>query len=219
MLKRDLPKVRRRGGRLIVEYRDQKAIYIGRDSLWELSEFFWQGNAVRQSRCGCYFLFEGKVDGTGIEFIRFGDINGETIAERSDGFMWLFVRPGTNEIYISLDDVPITNAALVAGSAEHMLEPGLATFLNVNPLLCATADIIKIYDDPRYARLRDFKFEVKAPDVDLGSGRRAVAKARHKHTNYDIMLQKAGGLLHPEPYERLRRGVDRIVKQTIRDGQ
>jgi hypothetical protein len=64
-----------------------------------------------------------------------------------------------------------------------------------------------------------FDFRVEVPSVPVGKGRRAENKVRHEHSNYDAMLKSAGGLLYPEIYETVRRGVDAIVADEMRRAQ
>lgn len=52
---------------------------------------------------------------------------------------------------------------------------------------------------------------IRAPTCPPVWGRRAENAVRHRHSNWDAMLRDAGGLLHVEPYETVRRGVDLLV--------
>jgi hypothetical protein len=116
----------------------------------------------------------------------------------------------------------MVNSALVLSAATKdnkslSLPPEVAKFLDVSPLLCDFEEIIAIHDNPRFARLRDFDFRIgdNLPD-NIGTGRRAENIVRHQHTNYDEMLRAAGGLLYPEQYEQVRKGVDLMVASCLR---
>jgi hypothetical protein len=208
------PKIRRRGDRVIFQRGDERRTYINhRNGLGRLVEVRRPGAhyVVTYSPCGKFALAKGERDGKPLQVAQ-DAATSELIAIKASLDGWLIADHEDPEaFFISIDDVPIGNQALIAGISKHQLDADLAKFLGINPLLCSNKDITAILDDPRYALVRDFRFSVTPLQCDLGAGRHAESKIRHEHTNYDAMLQRAGGLLHPEVYEHVRRGVDRIV--------
>jgi len=130
---------------------------------------------------------------------------------------WVFDHEG--RCFVSASEVPMGNRALILSIADEdklLLPEELAEFLDLVRLACDFKKIVAILDDPRFAILRDFDFRIEDLSVDIGVGRRAKNTVRHKLTNYDEMLEAGGGLLWPEVYEKVRRGVDLMVVGAIR---
>ena len=97
-----------------------------------------------------------------------------------------------------------------------LLPAELAEFLGVLRLVCDADKITAIHKDPRFAKLRNFDFRIENLPADIGIGRRAENTVRHDLTNYDEMLEAGRGLLWPEVYEKVRKGVDLMVAGAIR---
>ena len=83
--------------------------------------------------------------------------------------------------------------------------------MGVSPQVCDLDEVVAIDPNPRFARLREFNFRIEDLQANLRFGRCAENAARHKFNNYDAMLKAGGGLLYPEQYEQVRKGVDLVA--------
>jgi hypothetical protein len=179
---------------------------------------------VRTSDCHAYAMLKGVAKTPTYKWepiqwvISIDRDHGKKIAGRlSDKEPWFFAGDGDEFTYIAAEQVSFRNAALIAAARAYNMPPGLMEFLGFkSPMLCDGKIIGEIEESSRYALLRDFQFNISVPDRLVGNGRQAQNKVRHEHTNYDEMLQAAGGLLYPEQYETIRRGVDAIVASSLR---
>jgi hypothetical protein len=179
---------------------------------------------IQTSDCGAYVKFKGVAKTATYQWnpiqwiVSLDRSHGKKIAGRiSDDAPWFFADDSSNFTYIAAEQVPFRNSALIAAARAYNMPQGLMTFLGFkSPMLCDAKMVGEIQDSPRYALLRDFQFNISLPDKPVGNGRPAPSKVRHEYTNYDQMLQEAGGLLYPEQYETIRRGVDAIVASSLR---
>ena len=124
--------------------------------------------------------------------------------------------------FISISECGIGNKALLASFKQwRTIGSDLAQFLDVAEMLVPLEEVLAVHRDPRFAALKDFDFKVELPEQRL-SGRRAAAILRHRYSNWDEMLRvggrNVGGLLYPEQYDQVRRGVDRLMAATQRAG-
>jgi hypothetical protein len=91
-----------------------------------------------------------------------------------------------------------------------------AKFLALESTALCNGDMIReMQQSSHYALLRKYEFQSVTPDAPVGKGRRAENRVRHRYSNYEAMLACGGGLLKPDAYKVLRKGVDRIVKDEI----
>jgi hypothetical protein len=85
--------------------------------------------------------------------------------------------------------------------------------------VCRIGAFFEVVEDPRSRALLDLEFRITPPSTHVGKGRYAENRLRHEFTNWDQLLHEAGrntgGLLYPEQYALLRKGVDRIVAEHI----
>jgi hypothetical protein len=228
-------KLRRRGDRLIVTRGDQRMVfapspYKKARCLIEYSQTdVYHFTLTYGGDAGRFALASGtdsRFDDGGAEHVElvFDGQDGHPFRCRpaaikvADG-AWLFYETDGDDSYVSTSQTGITNAALLASSFAGRLDEDLAAFLGVNPTLCNVDDVEEFRSNHRYKALRDFKFQIAPPDKSIGKGRQAEAKFRHESTNYNKMLEAAGvdGLLWPETYEQVRKGVDRITKLALQE--
>jgi hypothetical protein len=215
-------KVQRRGNRLIVQRGDERAVLVGEPGEQRrVVEFTKPGQhfTVTYSPCGSYSLAKGTVDGESLQFVAEGDFFDERVAaRRTDDDPWIFRTP-EGEYLVSITDTAIRNLAVAVSAVVAEMDPALALFLKVHPALCRVTDIDEIHTNPRWKALRDFKFELTRPTGPIGTGRRAENTVRHQLSNYDEMLREGaksvGGILYPEQYDRIRKGVDRIIASAM----
>ena len=217
-------KVKRRGDHLIKT--------IGRTTLtyqrWPAGRFRLvavatpgQSYTASYSAGDRYALLKGEINGEPVQhaILRNRVRGGPLVAVRSDnGGLWWFLDPDNEEAaYISISQTGIKNAALIAASVTHEIDRELAEFPGVSQQACRDADIAEFHENSRWRELRDFEFRIADAPQITGTGSRAENDFRHNHTNYDDMLQAAGGLLWPEQYAVVRKGVDRIVAGTLKE--
>lgn len=214
------PKLRRRGYRLIVTYPHKKLVF-GLNPLkpdrrrmisYERNDPP-QSYTIDYSDDGRFAIATGHVEDDPVRVVYEGNpFQYQPAALWTDKGPWSFRDHDTGTVYISISDVHIANKALVASAIRAELDPDLATFIGVNPTLCDAADIDEFYVNHRYKELRNFQFVFERPTEPIGKGRHAENKLRHEHSNYEEMLEAAGGLLWPEQYDRLREGVGLIIR-------
>jgi hypothetical protein len=222
-------KLKRRGSSFRIETPDGQTYVFRREPgrsryLAELIGRNFHFHDIQTSDCGAYVKFKGVAKTPTYQWnpiqwiVTLDRGRGKKIAGRiSDDTPWFFADDSSNFTYIAADQVPFRNAALIAAARAYNMPLGLMTFLGFkSPMLCDAKIVGEIEESPRYALLRDFQFNISMPDQLAGKGRQAQNKVRHEHTNYDEMLQAASGLLYPEQYETVRRGVDAIVASNLR---
>jgi hypothetical protein len=211
-------KIRRRGSRLIVTSDNQRIEYIGNPNGGNprviKAERPDSKLSVTYSSCGRFLLAQGTHDDEPVQYALVDDFFTMPVAIRpTDEDGWAF--PGIenrDELWVSVNDVGITNVAVRASLVEREIDRDLAEFLDMSPLLCLLDKALAITEDPKWKKLRDFAFRVDDLAGPVGTGRRAENKWRHEATNYSEMLEAGGGLLWPEQYQTVRRGVDRLVR-------
>lgn len=213
-------KLKRRGNRLIEIDGDRRAAYAPHGEDWRVVEVWKPGKHINvaYSPSGRYSMIRSEAEGEEPDrYVVHGDYPGDRIVAIWFESRWMFFNTDVRDFFVTADDTGILNSALVASAIASELDSELADFVGVTTtILCRAGDIHEILSNPRYARLRAFRFDVDAPPGNLGTGRRAENIVRHQHTNYDAMLADAGGLLYPEEYQRVRQGVDRIVANVMR---
>jgi hypothetical protein len=222
-IKSPRPKVRRRGARIIVTFDDERVVYSPHyeSKKRRVTEFSRADEAygITYSNCGRFALAKGHCEIGPAQIVFDGQPfwNDPPVAMRgTEEEAWLFTDPADSEaLYVSASHAGIANLALVVSAYTATLDAELASFLGVLQMLCKVEDIEEFRNSPRYRALRNFKFEFAPPDKAVGAGRWAKNKLRHEFTNYDEMLQESGGLLWPDQYERVRKGVDRIVTDLL----
>lgn len=235
-IKPSRPKKRRRGNRLIVDEGEARTVYVadGDGFLMPVERRIGDETfrTIRRSPCGRMAVLAATGDAEGpAEYLIVDDA---FIAKRFPDFdpNWWMFRIGPDgefdsdgTLHVSAGDAldVIANKALLLAIAARddgrvvaVPEP-VADFLGIVPMLCEVSKLLAVLDDPRFARLREFDFRLGELPADLGYGRRAENAARHEHSNYDAMLRDAGGLLFPEQYEPVRRGVDLLVGAMLRE--
>lgn len=220
-LKAPKPKKRRRGNRLVVTAGEKREVYVadgqGKMRLVETTAPDKTTRVLKRSASGRLVMVRvaerGEPD---LEVVHVCD-QAEAVAQRfaDDDCPWFFRRDGC--LYLSASETGMLNKALVLsiavkGNENIQLPQELADFVGVHPLLCDLDEVLSVQDNPRFARLRNFDFQIEDLPADIGNGRRAKNKARHEFTNWDQMLQAAGGLLHADVYENVRRGVDLMIE-------
>jgi hypothetical protein len=219
-------KVRRRGNRLIVSNANVVVTYLsdGKGSA-NIIDCRWKNfTVIKESVCDQLIWLKGTaLDGNPVETVRAGGIRGYgaiEIAQRKDeNDLWGFFDPVTGEIYILMCDLlkleDIQNSALAAGLVAFCMDPAIADFMGIDGRLCRAQEVVDVCKDSRFSVVRRFAFRMDDIDIDLGTGRRAENTARHEYSNYNAMIEANGGILHPHVYERVKLGVDRIVKSQL----
>jgi hypothetical protein len=214
------PKCKRVGRYLYVEFPGGETYVFGvRNARSDTVRCHFQ---VTPSGCGQYATADGKVGDKPVQYALALDDgkHGTMVAGRwSDDSTWWFWDGDSDTGFVPLCQVTlITNKALIAAAlVPHQRIPhGLMKFLGLeSPALCNGDLIHEMQDSPRYALLRKYDFRSVTPDGPVGKGRIAENRVRHRYSNYEAMLACGGGLLHPEAYSVLRKGVDRLVKEEI----
>jgi hypothetical protein len=222
-IKASRSKIRRRGERLIVTTGDERLVLAlnpdrtarrvveaaGSNEHWALS----------YSPCGRFAIETGHCERGPMARAINGDFfEGERIAIRlGDDPRWIFFDDG--ELFVSIDQTGIENIALAAGVAVGEIDHDLAGFLGISPVMCAVDAIEEIHRNPRWRALREFKFKLTRQTEPIGVGRQAENTVRHRLCNYDQMLRECGvdGLLWPDQYARVRKGVDRLVADAMKN--
>lgn len=224
-LKPAKPKLQRRGARLLVTQPDGERHVWMPHKKGERRVVEWSSPkhhyAVTYSKDGNYAWLKGRDEHVGgpSQYIIAGGFWGDDIVavRQTDDQAWVFCDRSNDKMALSLSQTSgIPNFALVASAIAGELNAELAEFLGVNRMLCDIDTIRDIRENPRYAALRNFKFQFRRPEMPVGNGRRAENKVRHELTNYDAMLKAGGGLLWPEQYEQVRKGVDTIVAEVMK---
>jgi hypothetical protein len=219
-IKQRQPKYRRRGQRLIVTNGTSRKVYCAYGKGMRLTEVADTDEhfVISYSTCGDFALGKGHDKCGPTQFVA-RTAAGEPIASREcDESPWFFIdQKKEDKLLVSASQTGIVNAALIASAMEGRIDQALANFLGISPVLCAVDDVGAIHQNPRFRTLRGFDFCVTPPSEPIGTGRRAENTMRHRHSNYDAMLQAEGGLLFPDEYDRVRRGVDLLVKNYLQD--
>lgn len=231
------PKRRRRGAHFITEYPNGETHILGRhpSGYWQPVEIIsphFHYNNILTSDCGTLAIVRGiaRYDSIGwlpTQIVLAGDgAYGDRVAFRSEeNEAWVFTDGSVGpdvpfedlRLFIPAAQAGIKNVALLAAVMVGEMSAELAKFLGLScPALCDFKKVAEMKESPRYAQLRDFAFRVTAAGARRAYGHRAENEFRHKSTNYDQMLQAAGGLLYPEQYEVVRKGVDAIVASNLR---
>jgi hypothetical protein len=224
-------KVRRRGDRLEITIGDATCVYQDRKGEGSfLVEYSApdQSFTVEISPCERFALMKGQIGGEPAQMVLYkADANSKRsrkIAVReADGTPWFFPDPADDErAYVSMSQTGIRNAALLVASVTHEIDHDLAKWLRIAPDMCPDSVIEEFHENPRWRDLIKFEFRIAAPTGPIGKGRRAENTLRHKHSNYDAMLREGakdvGGILYPEQFETLRKGVDLLVADAIKRG-
>ncbi len=221
-IKPSRPKLRRRGQKLILEDGEIKLISVPDygNKKWQIIEY-WKGKYhahVTYSNDRRFAWFKGVHEEHGpFQSVASGGFWGEYVGLRqTDEQQWIFRGPGEDTYYVSISQIAIKNIALIAAHIEGELDADLAAFLGIEPTLCNAAAIAEIHASVRFQALREFDFRI-TPEKVSGKGWRAENAIRHEHSNYNEMLRDAGGLLWPEQYEVVRKGVDRLVRGHLRE--
>lgn len=223
-IKRPRDKIQRRGDRLIrADRHGQRFVYMRYDDgpYVRIVEAFRNGEHLKitYDPTSEWMKAVGHNKDGPVQFIKRDNIfSKDTIAFREDDEdFWTFFDPGG--ALVSMSNVPFDNLALAASTYEACLPKSLADWLGIMPHLCRAEKIISIAQNPRFRRLMDFQFEFDEPSERLPACRRIENELRHQRSNYDDMLREGaadtGGVMFPEEYAILRKGVDKIVSQYL----
>jgi hypothetical protein len=214
-------KIQRRGNRLIATHGNERIVFQAipgtrRRRVIEVTRPN-EHYTVTHSPDGSFAIATGEYHGKSVQIVSEADYFGKLLALRVNDEPWVFIGDA-DELLVSIDDCGIANVALAASIVVAELDTGLANLLGVHPALCRINNVDEIHNNPRWKALREFKFELMQPTEPVGTGRRAANAIRHRHSNYDAMLRECGvgGLLYPQQYEAVRKGVDRLVAQAGR---
>lgn len=218
-------KRRRRGNRLIVTAGGVTSTYVkngkGNFVLFEKVTRDITTQLVKRSPCGRYAWIRVVLpDGEpGVEHSCSRDDETPQATRLADApCPWFFTAGDDDRCYVSASQTTLLNKALVVSISTQdnlSLPIDFANFLAVSPVLCATDAVVAIQADPRFAKIRNFDFRIDELPDGIPAGKRAASTVRHQHTNYDKMLEAGGGLLWPEVYEKVRKGVDVLVAGAI----
>ena len=218
-------KRQRRGNRLIVTIGDTRQVFVTDGKRMSIVEIINPDTHIRVlERSSCGRLSMIRYSQTGVEdrevvIWKDGDGDARTVACRfadHHDCPWFFDHDG--RLFVSTSDASMVNTALVvsiAGEDKFVLPMEVAEFLDVSPIVCDMSKLSATHDEPRFAKLRDFDFRIEDLTAGIHGGRRAQNAVLHKLTNYDDMIEAAGGPLCPEVYQKAWKGVDVMVTGTM----
>jgi hypothetical protein len=215
-------KNRRRGDLLLTTVGAQTFTYKSRgDGTAHLVRYEARDQHFDAVYQGPYCLLDGVCRGQHVQMlVVVHGFKATDLAIREPGKIWFFWDPEDDDnAFISVSHADVKNVALLAATISHEIPRDLADLLNIKPQMIRVGDIADIHENIRWRDLRNFEFRFTPPAEPIGTGRRAENKLRHEASNYDEMLREGaknvGGILHPQQYVVIRRGVDRIVRGEI----